>query len=58
MANLKRIERGCSRVVSTVEPEQESETMRAVVFEEVGEKMEVEEVERPEPDQADRKSVV
>jgi alcohol dehydrogenase len=46
------MERQCSGVMSTAEPEQEAETMRAVVFEEVGEKMEVEEVERPEPDPA------
>ena len=36
--------------MSTAEPEQESETMRAVVFEAVGEKMEVEQVERPDAD--------
>ena len=37
-------------VMSTTGTEQESETMRAVVFEDVGERMEIEEVDRPEPD--------
>jgi alcohol dehydrogenase len=36
--------------MSTADTEQESETMRAVVFQEPQEKMEVEEVDRPEPD--------